>query len=65
MKNQAKKTYSTPELNQYGSFVEITLQGGPSNAVDGLLGVDLDGNGTVDIPTGSTRGGPIAMDGSM
>ena len=56
MKNQQKKAYSTPELNRYGSFVEITLNGGPTTAIDGIMGIDLDGDGTVDVPTSVTLG---------
>ena len=56
MKNQHKKAYNTPKLSKYGSFVEITLNGGTTTAIDGLTGLDLDGDGTVDVPLGVTLG---------
>ena len=55
MKTKAKKTYSTPELTTHGSFAEITKQGG-GQGIDGIVGIDLDGDGNVDIGTGVTIG---------
>jgi len=55
VKNKQKKAYSTPVLNQYGSFTEITKQGG-GQGIDGIIGIDIDGDGSVDIGTGVTIG---------
>ena len=55
MKTEVKKAYTTPELTTYGSFEEITKQGG-GQGIDGIIGIDIDGDGNVDIGTGVTTG---------
>lgn len=55
MKTESKKVYVTPELKNHGSFEEITKQGG-GGSIDGIIGIDIDGDGTVDIGTGVISG---------
>lgn len=58
MKTASKKTYTTPELRTHGSFEEITKQGGGSG-IDGIIGIDIDGDGIIgagDVVTGVTNG---------
>lgn len=55
MKTQVKKTYVTPELKTHGTFEEITKQGG-GQGIDGIIGIDIDGDGSVDIGTSVTTG---------
>lgn len=52
MKTNSKKTYATPEFVAYGSFEEITQQGG-GEGIDGIIGVDIAG---VTVPIGVTTG---------
>lgn len=63
MQSNNKKAYTNPQFIVHGPMEKITQNGGPSSAIDGLTGIDLDGNGTVDVPTGVTTGGALA--GSM
>ena len=55
MKTPSKKAYIKPQLKIHGSFEQITRQGG-SQGIDGIIGIDIDGDGTVDVPTGVTTG---------
>lgn len=48
MKDGAKKLYCAPHLIAYGSLEEITKQGG-GQGIDGIIGIDIDGDGNVDI----------------
>ena len=55
MDTSHKKTYIKPEFKTYGSFTQITQQGG-GQGIDGIIGIDLDGDGNVDIGTGVSTG---------
>lgn len=55
MKDNLKKAYIKPELKTHGSFAEITKQGG-GQGIDGIIGIDIDGDGNVDIGIGVTIG---------
>ena len=55
MNTQSKKAYTKPQLKSHGSFEQITRQGG-SQGIDGIIGIDIDGDGTVDVPTGVITG---------
>jgi len=51
----SKKVYIKPEFKTHGSFAEITKQGG-GQGIDGIIGIDIDGDGNVDAVTGVTNG---------
>ncbi len=55
MKSQTKKTYTTPEFVVYGPMEVITQSMG-TGGIDGIIGIDIDGDGNVDVPTGTTTG---------
>ena len=55
MDTNEKKAYIKPELKTHGSFSDITKMGG-GQGIDGIIGIDLDGDGNVDIGTGVTTG---------
>ena len=55
MNDSYKKTYVKPEFKTHGSFAQITQQGG-GQGIDGLIGIDIDGDGNVDIGTGVSTG---------
>ena len=55
MKTTPKKAYTKPELKTHGSFADITKMGG-GQGIDGIIGIDIDGDGNVDIGTGVTIG---------
>lgn len=50
-----KKPYARPELVVYGPMETITQSGG-GGGIDGIIGIDIDGDGSVDIGTGVTTG---------
>ena len=50
-----KQSYSKPELIIYGPMEQITQSGG-AGGIDGIIGVDIDGDGDIDIGTGVTTG---------
>lgn len=55
MKSQMKKPYTKPQFVVYGPMEVITQSGG-SGGIDGITGIDINGDGTVDIGTGVTTG---------
>lgn len=55
MKNQEKQAYNTPEITLHGSLEEITQQSG-SGGIDGLTGVDINGDGVPDAGITVTTG---------
>ncbi|GAB4550743.1 MAG: hypothetical protein Tsb0014_45210 [Pleurocapsa sp.] len=55
MKAKSKQTYNKPKLLIHGSLEEITKQGG-GKGIDGIIGIDIDGDGNVDIGTGVSIG---------
>ena len=55
MKTNFKKAYIKPEFKAHGSFAEITKQGG-GQGIDGLIGIDIDGDGNVDAVVGVNSG---------
>ena len=55
MDTKQKKAYVKPEFKNHGSFAQITQMGG-GQGIDGIIGIDLDGDGNVDIGTGVTTG---------
>ena len=55
MKTQSKKAYTKPQLKVHGSFEDITRQGG-GQGIDGIIGIDIDGDGTIDAVTGVIAG---------
>ncbi|NBD31962.1 MAG: hypothetical protein GVY17_03050 [Cyanobacteria bacterium] len=50
-----KKPYTKPQFVVYGPMEVITQSGG-SGGIDGITGIDINGDGTVDIGTGVTTG---------
>lgn len=59
MKSTTQKHYTTPQLVVYGPMEVLTQNAGPGSSIDGILGTDIDGDGTIDIQTGVTTGGPL------
>jgi hypothetical protein len=55
MKSQMKKPYAKPQFVVYGPMEVITQSGG-SGGIDGIIGIDIDGDGNVDVGTGVTTG---------
>ena len=55
MGTNLKKAYIKPEFKTHGSFAQITQQGG-GQGIDGIIGIDIDGDGNVDIGSGVTVG---------
>lgn len=55
LNSPSKQPYSKPELIVYGPMEKITQSGGGSG-IDGIIGVDIDGDGDLDIGTGVTTG---------
>lgn len=55
MKTNLKKAYIKPEFKHHGSFEQITQQGG-GQGIDGIIGIDIDGDGNIDAVTGVTNG---------
>jgi hypothetical protein len=58
MSSNEKKPYSKPQFVIYGPMEVITQSGG-SGGIDGIIGIDIDGDGTIgpgDVPTGVTTG---------
>jgi len=55
MKNNCKKAYAKPELKTHGTIPAITKQGG-GQGIDGIIGIDIDGDGNIDAVTGVTNG---------
>lgn len=55
MQSKSKKSYKTPQLLSYGSMEQITQSSG-SGGSDGIIGIDIDGDGNVNVPTGTTIG---------
>ena len=55
MQSKSKKSYKTPQLLAYGSMEQITQSSG-SGGIDGISCGDIDGDGVVDSPTGTTVG---------
>ena len=50
MKINSRKAYIKPGFKTYGSFAQITQQGG-GQAIDGIIGVDINSDGNVDSIT--------------
>lgn len=50
MKINSKKVYIKPDFKNYGSFAHITQQGG-GQGIDGIIGIDINGDGNVDSIT--------------
>lgn len=59
MKTNSKRNFIEPELKTLGSIDEITQQSG-SGGIDGIIGIDIDGDGNVDIGTGISIGNNIS-----
>lgn len=55
MQSKSKKSYKTPQLLAYGSMEQITQSSG-SGGIDGIIGVDIDGDGVADVGIGTTTG---------
>jgi len=63
MKSQMKKPYAKPQFVVYGPMEVITQSGG-SGGIDGIIGIDIDGDGNVDVGTGVTTGSVKSLDWS-
>ena len=55
MKSKPKKPYKSPQILHYGSMEQLTQSSG-TGGIDGIIGIDIDGDGSVDVPTGTTTG---------
>ncbi len=55
MKSELKKPYTKPQLTIYGSMEEMTQQTG-TGSIDALIGIDIDGDGSIDAPTSVVAG---------
>ena len=55
MTSKPKKSYKSPQIIAYGSMEQLTQSSG-SGGIDGIIGIDIDGDGNVDVPTGTTAG---------
>ncbi|MDJ0734348.1 MAG: hypothetical protein QNJ47_09780 [Nostocaceae cyanobacterium] len=55
MQSKSKKLYKTPELLAYGTMEQLTQSSG-SGGIDGIIGIDIDGDGITDVGIGTTTG---------
>ena len=55
MKTNPKKAYTKPNFKHHGSFEQITEHGG-GKSIDGIIGIDIYGDGNIDAVTGVTNG---------
>ena len=55
MKSKTKIPYELPQILDYGSMEQLTQSSG-SGGIDGIIGIDIDGDGVGDVPNGVVTG---------